>query len=108
MDATTPLVNGARPIHDWEAGGARHGYPGRVSRPRLRAFRARALCVTALAMAGVIALAAGVASGQGSAARTKGSSYAVLISVPGAQSSGTLTSPSGSYTYRDLLADPAS
>jgi murein DD-endopeptidase MepM/ murein hydrolase activator NlpD len=57
-----------------------------------------------LAAAGVIALAAGAASGQVAAERTKGSAYAVLINVPGAKSSGTLTSPTGSYTYRDLLA----
>ena len=29
---------------------------------------------------------------------------AVLINVPGAQSSGTLTSPAGSYQYRDLIS----
>ena len=38
------------------------------------------------------------------AARTTASAYAVLINVPGAQSSGTLTSPAGSYQYRDLVA----
>ena len=75
-----------------------------MSRPRLRAFRTRALCVAALALAGVIALAAGVASGQGSAERTRGTAYAVLINVPGAKSSGTLTSPTGSYVYRDLVS----
>ena len=75
-----------------------------MSRPRLRAFRTRALCVAALALASVIALAAGVASGQGSAERTKGTAYAVLINVPGAKSSGTLTSPTGSYVYRDLVS----
>ena len=38
------------------------------------------------------------------APRTTASAYAVLINVPGAQSSGTLTSPAGSYQYRDLVA----
>ena len=45
-----------------------------------------------------------MASGSGAAAQVTGSSYAVLINVPGAQSSGTLTSPSGSYQYRDLVS----
>ena len=57
-----------------------------------------------LAIAGVAALAVGAASGSSSAARTSASAYAVLINVPGAQSSGTLTSPAGSYQYRDLVA----
>jgi len=70
----------------------------------LRAIRARALCVLLLAVAGVAALAVGVAPGSGTAERTTASAYAVLINVPGAQSSGTLTSPAGSYTYRDLVA----
>jgi murein DD-endopeptidase MepM/ murein hydrolase activator NlpD len=58
----------------------------------------------ALAVAGVAALAVGVAAGSGAAATATASSYAVLINVPGAQSSGTLTSPAGSYQYRDLVA----
>jgi murein DD-endopeptidase MepM/ murein hydrolase activator NlpD len=70
----------------------------------LRAIRARALRVLPLAVAGVAALAVGVAAGSDAAARTTGSAYAVLINVPGAQSSGTLTSPAGSYQYRDLVA----
>jgi murein DD-endopeptidase MepM/ murein hydrolase activator NlpD len=70
----------------------------------LRAIRARALRVLPLAVAGVAALAVGVAAGSDTAARTAGSAYAVLINVPGAQSSGTLTSPAGSYQYRDLVA----
>lgn len=57
-----------------------------------------------LAIAGVAALAVGAASGASSAARTSASAYAVLINMPGAQSSGTLTSPAGSYQYRDLVA----
>jgi murein DD-endopeptidase MepM/ murein hydrolase activator NlpD len=67
----------------------------------IRAIRARALCALALAVAGA---AAGVATGSGAAVRTTASAYAVLINVPGAQSSGTLTSPAGSYQYRDLVA----
>jgi murein DD-endopeptidase MepM/ murein hydrolase activator NlpD len=70
----------------------------------LRAIRARALCVLSLAVAGVAAHAVGVASGSGGAVQVTGSSYAVLINTPGAQSSGTLTSPSGSYQYRDLVS----
>ncbi|MDP9254946.1 MAG: M23 family metallopeptidase [Actinomycetota bacterium] len=70
----------------------------------LRATRARALCVLSLAVAGVAALAVGGAAGASQAPRTTASAYAVLINVPGAQSSGTLTSPSGSYQYRDLVA----
>jgi murein DD-endopeptidase MepM/ murein hydrolase activator NlpD len=70
----------------------------------LRAIRARALCVLPLAVAGVAALAIGAVSDSSAAARTTASSYAVLINVPGAQSSGTLTSPAGSYQYRDLVA----
>ncbi|HET6172006.1 MAG TPA: M23 family metallopeptidase [Gaiellales bacterium] len=70
----------------------------------LRAIRARALCVLLLAVAGGAALAVGEASGAGQAARTTASAYAVLINVPGAQSSGTLSSPAGSYQYRDLVA----
>ncbi len=58
----------------------------------------------ALAVAGLAALAVGGTSGSAAAPRTSGSSYAVLINVPGAQSSGTLTSPAGSYTYRDLVS----
>ncbi len=46
----------------------------------------------------------GVTAGSAATPRTSGSAYAVLIEVPGAQSSGTLTSPAGSYTYRDLVA----
>jgi len=57
-----------------------------------------------LAIAGVAALAVGVASGSGTAAGVKRSAYAVLINVPGAQSSGTLASPAGSYAYRDLVS----
>lgn len=57
-----------------------------------------------LAVAGLCVLAAGVAAGPAAAPRTSGSAYAVLINVPGAQSSGTATSPAGSYTYRDLVA----
>ena len=70
----------------------------------LRAIRARALCVPLLAVAGVAALAVGGAAGAVQAPRTTASAYAVLINVPSAQSSGTLTSPSGSYQYRDLVA----
>jgi murein DD-endopeptidase MepM/ murein hydrolase activator NlpD len=70
----------------------------------LRAIRARALRVLPLAVAGVAALAAGAALGASPEARTTASAYAVLINVPGAQSSGTLTSPAGSYQYRDLVA----
>jgi murein DD-endopeptidase MepM/ murein hydrolase activator NlpD len=70
----------------------------------LRAIRARALRVLPLAVAGVAALAAGAALGASPEARTTASAYAVLINVPGAQSSGTLTSPGGSYQYRDLVA----
>ncbi len=70
----------------------------------IRAIRARALCALALAVAGVAAHAVGEASGSSAAAPVKGSAYAVLINVPGAQSSGTLTSPSGSYQYRDLVS----
>jgi murein DD-endopeptidase MepM/ murein hydrolase activator NlpD len=69
-----------------------------------RAIRARALCVLSLAVAGVVALAAGAAAGASQVPRTSASAYAVLINVPGAQSSGTLTSPAGSYQYRDLVA----
>ena len=67
-------------------------------------MRARALCVLSLAVAGVAALAVGGAAGASQAPRTTASAYAVLINVPGAQSSGTLASPSGSYQYRDLVA----
>jgi murein DD-endopeptidase MepM/ murein hydrolase activator NlpD len=67
-------------------------------------MRARALCVLSLAAAGVAALAVGGAAGASQAPRTTASAYAVLINVPGAQSSGTLGSPSGSYQYRDLVA----
>jgi murein DD-endopeptidase MepM/ murein hydrolase activator NlpD len=70
----------------------------------LQAICARALRVLPLAVAGVAALAVGAAAGSDTAARTAGSAYAVLINVPGAQSSGTLTSPAGSYQYRDLVA----
>ena len=70
----------------------------------LRAIRARALCVPLLAVAGVAALAVGGAAGAVQPPRTTASAYAVLINVPGAQSSGTLTSPNGSYQYRDLVA----
>ena len=58
-------------------------------------MRARALCVLSLAVAGVAALAVGGAAGASQAPRTTASAYAVLINVPGAQSSGTLASPSG-------------
>jgi murein DD-endopeptidase MepM/ murein hydrolase activator NlpD len=68
------------------------------------AIRARVLCVLALAVAGLAVLAAGVSAGPAAAPRANGSAYAVLINVPGAQSSGTSTSPAGSYTYRDLVA----
>ncbi|MDX6598992.1 MAG: peptidoglycan LD-endopeptidase LytH [Gaiellales bacterium] len=54
--------------------------------------------------AGVAALVVGVTAGSAAAPRTSGSAYAVLINVPGAQSSGTRDSPAGSYTYRDLVA----
>jgi murein DD-endopeptidase MepM/ murein hydrolase activator NlpD len=70
----------------------------------LRTIRARALCAVALAIAGVTALAVGAAAGSSTAADASGSAYAVLINVPGAQSSGTLTSPNGSYQYRDLVS----
>ena len=43
-------------------------------------------------------------AGSAAAPRTSGSAYAVLINVPGAQSSGTPTRRRGSYTYRDLVA----
>src|SRR5882757_1221687 len=79
----------------------RCGYPAPVS--GLRAIRARALCVLSLAIAGVAALAAG-AAGATQAPPTSASAYGVLINVPGAQSSGTLSSPAGSYQYRDLVA----
>jgi murein DD-endopeptidase MepM/ murein hydrolase activator NlpD len=63
------------------------------------------VCVLTLALAGAVALAmAAVASGSDAPARATASAYAVLINVPGAQSSGTLTSPAGSYQYRDLVA----
>ncbi len=63
------------------------------------------MCVLTLALAGAVALAmAAVASGSDAPARATASAYAVLINVPGAQSSGTLTSPAGSYQYRDLVA----
>jgi murein DD-endopeptidase MepM/ murein hydrolase activator NlpD len=67
-------------------------------------MRARALCVLSLAVAGVAALALAAAAGASPAPRTTASAYAVLINVPGAQSSGTLSSPAGSYRYRDLVA----
>jgi murein DD-endopeptidase MepM/ murein hydrolase activator NlpD len=70
----------------------------------LRTIRARALCALALGAAGVAALAAGAATGAAGATGATGSAYAVLINVPGAQSSGTLTSPAGSYQYRDLIS----
>jgi murein DD-endopeptidase MepM/ murein hydrolase activator NlpD len=70
----------------------------------LRAIHARALRALTLVIAGVAALAVGVAVGASADAHTTASSYAVLINVPGAQSSGTLTSPAGSYLYRDLVA----
>ncbi len=70
----------------------------------LRAIRARALCVLALALAGGVALAVASAGGSAQAARTSGTSYAVAINVPGAQASGTGTSPAGSYQYRDLVS----
>lgn len=70
----------------------------------LRTTPARALCTVALALAGVTALAVGAAVGASTAADATGSAYAVLINVPGAQSSGTLTSPNGSYQYRDLVS----
>jgi murein DD-endopeptidase MepM/ murein hydrolase activator NlpD len=70
----------------------------------IRAIRARALCVLSLAVAGLVALAVGAATGASLAPRTAASAYAVLINVPGAQSSGTLSSPAGSYQYRDLVA----
>jgi murein DD-endopeptidase MepM/ murein hydrolase activator NlpD len=70
----------------------------------LRAIRARVLCAVALGVAGFTALGLGATAGSAAAPRTTGSAYAVLINVPGAQSSGTFASPAGSYTYRDLVA----
>jgi murein DD-endopeptidase MepM/ murein hydrolase activator NlpD len=70
----------------------------------LRTIRVRALCALVLAAAGVAALAIGGAPGAASATGATGSASAVLINVPGAQSSGTLTSPAGSYQYRDLVS----
>jgi murein DD-endopeptidase MepM/ murein hydrolase activator NlpD len=70
----------------------------------LRAIRAPALRALTLVVAGVAALALGVTAGSGADGHTTASAYAVLINVPGAQSSGTLTSPAGSYQYRDLVA----
>jgi murein DD-endopeptidase MepM/ murein hydrolase activator NlpD len=70
----------------------------------LRAIRARALCAFSLAVAGVVALAVGAAAGADQTPGTTAGAYAVLINVPGAQSSGTLSSPAGSYAYRDLVA----
>ena len=61
------------------------------------------MCVLTLALAVALAMAA-VASGSDAPARATASAYAVLINVPDAQSSGTLTSPAGSYQYRDLVA----
>ena len=84
------------------------GGPGeqtRLSCPRVwyGAIRARALFFLSLAVAGVAALAVGTAAGWDHRARTSGSAYGVLINVPGAKSSGTLSSPAGSYQYRDLV-----
>ncbi len=70
----------------------------------LRAISARALRALTLVIAGVAALALGVTAGSSAEPSTTASSYAVLINIPGAQSSGTLTSPAGSYQYRDLVA----
>ena len=70
----------------------------------LRAISARALRVLTLVIAGVAALALGVTAGSSAEPSTTASSYAVLINIPGAQSSGTLTSPAGSYQYRDLVS----
>jgi murein DD-endopeptidase MepM/ murein hydrolase activator NlpD len=71
----------------------------------LRAVRAWALCVLTLAVAGLAAIATGgAASGAEAPQGATASAYAVLINVPGAQSSGTLTSPAGSYQYRDLVS----
>jgi murein DD-endopeptidase MepM/ murein hydrolase activator NlpD len=78
------------------------GYPSPVS--GLRTIRARALCALTLAIAGVTALAGATAAGSSAATGATGSAYAVLINVPGAKSSGTLTSPAGSYQYRDLVS----
>jgi Peptidase family M23 len=73
-----------------------------VSAPR--AIRAQALRVLALALAAVAALALGASTGLGAAPDTSASAYAVMINVPGAQSSSTGTSPAGSYQYRDLVS----
>src|SRR4029077_4318772 len=79
------------------------GYPSPVS--GLRAVRAWALCVLTLAVAGLAAIATGgAASGAEAPQGATASAYAVLINVPGAQSSGTLPSPAGSYQYRDLVS----
>jgi murein DD-endopeptidase MepM/ murein hydrolase activator NlpD len=69
----------------------------------LRTTRVRAVCVAALALGGATALAHTSVAGSGGA-RATASAYAVHISVPGAQASGTLTSPAGSYQYRDLVS----
>jgi murein DD-endopeptidase MepM/ murein hydrolase activator NlpD len=69
----------------------------------LRTTRAPALCVAALAIVSATALAGSTLAGS-SATRTSGSAYAVHISVPGARASGTLSSPAGSYRYRDLVS----
>jgi murein DD-endopeptidase MepM/ murein hydrolase activator NlpD len=69
----------------------------------LRTVRAPALCVAGLAIVFASALARSIAA-DSSAARATGSASAVLINVAGAQTSGTLTSPAGSYRYRDLVS----
>ena len=69
--------------------------PGRSARRRCAFWRSRLRASSCCARR---------EHGLGAAPDTSASAYAVMINVPGAQSSSTGTSPAGSYQYRDLVS----